>query len=82
MKADLQVLADKAEMPLSQFVREILVSYFLGHMVWPERKQSLTAHQEALASGWESGRIKEDWIRSPSSEEETALQGKIEVICL
>jgi len=37
IKMDLQKLADKAGTPLSQFVREILVSHFLGHTVWPER---------------------------------------------
>lgn len=46
MKADLESLAKVAGMPLGQFVREILVSHFLGHTVWPERKQSWSAAQQ------------------------------------
>lgn len=34
MKADLQFLADKANIKLSRFVREILISHFLGHQVF------------------------------------------------
>lgn len=36
LKDDLQAVADKAEVPLSQFVRQILISHLLGHTVWPE----------------------------------------------
>lgn len=78
MKADLQALADKAELPLSQFVREILVSHFLGHTVWPERNQLWSKEQQELANDWEAGRIDGTSIRSPTDEEEAALEGKIE----
>jgi len=80
MKADLQELADKAELPLSQFVREILVSHFLGHTVWPERNALWTSDQLNIAEGWELGTVEEDGITSPTSEEEAALEGKIEVL--
>ena len=80
MKADLQELADKAELPLSQFVREILVSHFLGHTVWPERNALWTLDQLNIAEGWELGTVEEDGITSPTEEEEAALEGKIEVL--
>lgn len=82
IKADLQVLADKAGIPLSQFVREILVSHFLGHTVWPEREKLFTREQEALANGWEAGDVAGEFIRTPNCEEEAALQGKIETMIL
>lgn len=80
MKADLQVLADKAGVPLSQFVREILVSHFLGHTVWPERNELWTRDQLNIAEGWELGTVEEDGITSPSKEVEAALEGKVEVL--
>jgi hypothetical protein len=80
MKADLQALADKAGIPLSQFVREILVSHFLGHAVWPERNALWTQEQQEIAEGWVSGNVEEDGIESPSTEEEDAIEGKIEVL--
>ena len=82
MKADLQVLADKAGIPLSQFVREILVSHFLGHIVWPERQQMLQAENIEVATQWEMDEIKTHSLRNPSDEEEDALEGKVEVIYL
>ena len=80
MKADLQLLADKAELPLSQFVREILVSHFLGHTVWAERNVLWTREQQEIAEGWELGTIEEDGISSLSGKEEAALEGKVQVL--
>lgn len=80
MKADLQLLADKADVPLSQFVREILVSHFFGHTVWPERHALLTSEQQEVADGWENGIIEEKRVSSLSSEVEAALEGKVEVL--
>lgn len=80
MKVDLQLLADKAGVPLSQFMREILVSHFLGHTVWPERNVLWTREQLNIAEGWELGTVEEDRIGSPTAEEEAALEGKIEVL--
>jgi len=39
MKDDLQLLADKANLRLSHFVREILISNLFGHTYLPERKE-------------------------------------------
>lgn len=80
MKADLQVLADKAGVPLSQFVREVLVSHFLGHIVWPKRNSLWTSEQLNIAEGWVLGTIEEEDITSPTDEEEAALEGKVEVL--
>jgi len=40
MKSDLQTLADKAALPLSHFIREILISNLLGHSYLPARLAS------------------------------------------
>ncbi len=41
MKNDLQLLADKADVTLSEFVREILISNLFGHTYFPERNELL-----------------------------------------
>lgn len=82
IKADLQKLANKASMPLSQFVREILVSHFSGHTVWSERIKLISVEQEALANSWEAGDVLDEFIKSPSCEVEEVLIGKIETIIL
>jgi len=82
IKADLQLLADKSEMALSQFVREILVSHVLGHTVWPERQQMLNTEHIAIANEWEYGHLKADSIREPSAKEEASLDGKVEYLHL
>ncbi len=82
IKSDLQVLADKAGMALSQFIREILVSHFLGHTVWPERQQMLDVGNTAIANEWESGLLESYFIREPSDEEESRLEGKVEYLHL
>lgn len=82
IKSDLQLLADKAEMALSQFIREILVSHFLGHTVWPERQQMLDVGNITIANQWETGDLDAHTVRQPSAQEEAALEGRIEVIYL
>ncbi len=82
IKSDLQSLADKSEMALSQFIREILVSHFLGHTVWPERQQMLKVDHLAIANQWEAGDLDALSVHQPSAKEETALEGKVEVIYL
>ena len=77
MKADLEVLAKKAGTPLGQFVREILVSHFLGHTIWPERKQLWTEEQQRFADEWEEGKIEEMAVIGSSPEEDEAIEGKI-----
>lgn len=78
MKDDLQVLADKASIPLSQFVRELLVSHFLGYTVWPERHPKCTHEQQAIADAWAHGDIDATLIRNPTDEEKAALEGVVE----
>ncbi|HEY9269266.1 MAG TPA: hypothetical protein VIO39_07455 [Methylotenera sp.] len=82
LKSDLQSLADKSKMALSQFVREILVSHFLGHTVWPERQQMLKVDSNDIAGKWESGHYEAHSIREPSAKEEAQLEGKIEYLHL
>ncbi|KAB2927549.1 MAG: hypothetical protein F9K25_14035 [Candidatus Contendobacter sp.] len=51
MKADLQLLADHAEIPLSQFIREIVISRLLGHGTLPARPV-LTRAEPTAADAW------------------------------
>ena len=53
IKEDLQLLADRVGIPLSQFVREILISHFFGQTFWPDRLQKWTKEQEHIATEWE-----------------------------
>lgn len=55
IKEDLQVLADKAGIPLSTFIREILVSSLLGHAFWAERLPKPTELEYEQATAWENG---------------------------
>lgn len=55
IKDDLQLLADRAGIPLSQFVREILISHFFGQTFWSDRLQKWTKEQEHIATEWEQG---------------------------
>ena len=80
IKADLQELADKSGLPLSQFVREVLVSHFLGHTLWSERNVLLTSDQQEVADGWENVIIEEKRVSSLSSVVEVALKGKVKVL--
>jgi len=52
LKADLEGLSDKAGIPLGQLVREIIVSHFMGHTVWPERNPLWTQEQKNMADAW------------------------------
>lgn len=51
LKNDLQLLATKANLTLSHFVREVLISHFLGHLELPTR-QELLAQSKAAAEDW------------------------------
>lgn len=82
LKTDLQTIADQTSLPLSRFVRELMVSHFLGHTVWPERKQLFSPEQVKVAIEWENGGVNYERIRSPNYEEEEALVGKIETLHL
>ena len=55
IKDDLQLAADRAGIALSQFVREILISYFFGHTFWPAKLKIWTDDQEKIGVEWEQG---------------------------
>ena len=53
IKDDLQGLADKTGIPLSQFVREILISHFFGQTFWPAKLQPWSQENERIGKEWE-----------------------------
>ena len=55
IKDDLQKLADRVRIPLSQFTRELLVSHFFGHTFHPEKLKTWTDDQESIGVEWEQG---------------------------
>lgn len=71
IKADLQVSADKAGIPLSTFVREILVSHLLGHTFWAERLRTWSTEDEQLATQWETGALEAAKV-FPNSRDKSA----------
>ena len=79
IKSDLQACADKAEIPLSTFVREILVSNILGHTLWPERVRGWSQEEEIIATDWEEGRLEPEVFYESGSELEQSLKGKTEI---
>ncbi len=54
MRADLQVLADHAQVALSAFAREAIVADMLGRASLPERPE-IMGHPTAAAEAWERG---------------------------
>lgn len=56
MRDDLQVLADHVDIPLSQYVREIVISRLLGHGTLPKRPEMLTAEPLPSVEDWCEGR--------------------------
>lgn len=75
MKADLQLLADHAEIPLSQFVREIVMSRLLGHGALPARPL-LTRAEPTAADAWCND---EDvpWRKVSAEEYHRHLEGEV-----
>lgn len=55
IKDDLQVLADRTGIPLSQFVRETLITHFFGQTFWPAKLKSWSAEHERIGIEWENG---------------------------
>jgi hypothetical protein len=53
IKDDLQGLADKVDIPLSQFVREILITHFFGQTFWPAKLKSWSEEHERIGVEWE-----------------------------
>jgi hypothetical protein len=55
IKDDLQGLADRVGIPLSQFTREVLVSHCFGHTFFPEKLKTWSDDQEWVGVEWEQG---------------------------
>ncbi len=53
IKDDLQEVANKADIPLSTFIREIMISHLFGHTYWQERLRSWSPAEEAIGNKWE-----------------------------
>jgi hypothetical protein len=75
IKADLDLLANRAGVPIGQFTRELLASHFLGHTVWTERMVAWAQDEENIATDWENGITEgvtvylDDWKRKKESEQ-------------
>ncbi|HCC53477.1 MAG TPA: hypothetical protein DEQ20_00910 [Desulfobulbaceae bacterium] len=67
MKDDLQTLGDRAGVPLSQFVREVLVAHFFGQAFWPDRLRNWFEDQERVVVELEQG-VREAEIFHPEKE--------------
>jgi predicted DNA-binding protein len=52
LRDDLQALADHTEIPLSQYLREIVISRLLGHGMLPKRPEMLVASPLPWALDW------------------------------
>jgi hypothetical protein len=63
IKLDLETLAKQAAIPLGQLARELIISHFLGHTIWPERNTSLLDEERRIAEEWVCGHIKEENVR-------------------
>lgn len=72
IKQDLHTCADKVSIPLSTFVREILVSHLLGHTLWSERLRTWTDEEEQVGIDWEEGRLEAENIPLPSDDSDKA----------
>lgn len=77
IKDDLDLLANRAGVPLSRYTRELLVSHFLGHMVWPERIAVWARDEEKIATDWENGIAEgetvhlDDWLKEKETSRAT-----------
>lgn len=81
IKDDLELLANRADMPLGQFTRELLVSHFLGHTVWPERIVVWAQDEESTATDWENGITEDETVFQDNwlKEKETSLAAFSEI---
>jgi hypothetical protein len=55
IKNDLQAAADRVELPLSRYVRHLLVSHFFGDTFWPHRLPDWFLTKYSKADEWEVG---------------------------
>ena len=78
IKDDLQKLADRVGIPLSQFTREVLISYFFGHTFFPEKLKTWSDDQECIGIEWEQGVREGEWVSDddddfPPEDEDTRV---------
>lgn len=76
LKADLQLLADHAEIPLSQFVREIVISRLLGHGMLPARPRLTQVEPTPAAEAWCLDQ-EVPWREVSEAEYHQARQGEV-----
>ena len=62
IKKDLKAMANKVDVQLSTFVREILISHLLGHTLWQERLRSWIPVEETIGKQWEEGTLKSEYV--------------------
>jgi hypothetical protein len=55
LKSDLSVLAEQADLTLSAYVREIIVSYLFGHGMLPKRPEMFVGIDASSAERWIEG---------------------------
>ncbi len=62
IKDDLQILADRAGIPLSRFTREVLASHFFGHTFFSGKLKTWSDHQERIGVEWEEGILESERV--------------------
>ena len=77
LRDDLQLLADHVELPLSQYLREIVIARLLGHGTLPLRPAMLQAEPTPAAEAWETGGDS-PWREVTEEEYTHAHEGRIE----
>lgn len=76
LKDDLQLLADHAEIPLSQFAREIVISRLLGHGMLPARPRLTRVEPTPAAEAWCADQDI-PWREVSEAEYRQARQGEV-----
>ncbi len=77
LKEDLGILAEHAELTVSNYVREIVISRFLGHGTLPMRPKMLDVKADAVAEDWNEDRGV-PWREVSKAEYQRASVGKSE----
>ncbi|MBL8421315.1 MAG: hypothetical protein JNK92_11845 [Dechloromonas sp.] len=77
LRNDLQALADHVHLPLSQYLREIVVSRLLGHGMLPMRPEMLEAAPLPSADDWCEDR-EIPWREVDAETYQSSREGRIE----
>lgn len=78
LRDDLQALADHTKVPLSQYVREIVVSRLLGHGMLPKRPEMFLAAPLPSADDWCEGKDV-PWIQVDEATYQNHPEGRKEI---